>query len=487
MTPIINTPVNKQSQHSQHLTIGTHNHREVSPAEQSWLSSLRKPIETVFHSLTQLFSFTDAARTAITDRRGEEVTQCRDYYYDAPSPEQWQEKYRKVTLPGNSDQMMQWVIFNDRTNSERVATTSPPLRNIELAQLKAILQNLEKHYPVNTPTVHLIYEIFQPKLLTKEQIAKVHEFFRQLDQNHDNLRVVDFQEVKHQFFFGEDLSRTRERIIESQNNGLFSRINISNKLNDVLYSKVIYFNYHYGEDKQTLWHNMVEKHPWLNSFNGEDIIRVYDSEDTGHENMYTQFKQQLDNMSLAELESVALEGLHILPSTLKGAYIDLHRTVLLYNPEVTCNCEQKHSLIHRDFDTTMSGPMPDIELSPGEVLGLSTFVSFGSAQECHAISPVMESGVMGVAEGENPKLKAVLDRSLHELVDAVDSGSLVKEGNVTNNYNYVYNQLAEMLVDRDESPFRHSEVNTLREDVICPSTAYPEPAVPPISHSQDRH
>ena len=487
MTPITNTPVNKQSQHSQHQTTGTHNHREVSSAEQSWLSSLRKQIETVFHSLTQLFSSTDAARTAITDRRGEEVTQHWDCYYDALSPEQWHDKYRKVTLPGNSDQMMQWVIFNDRTNSERVATTSPVLRDIELTQLKAILQNLKKHYPVNTPTVHLIYEIFQPKILTKEQIAKVHEFFRQLDQNHDNLRVVDFQKIKHQVFFGEDLSRTRERIIESQNNGLFPRINISHKLNDVLGSEVIYFHDYYGNDKQTMWYNMVEKHPWLNSFNGEDILSVYDSKDTGHRKMYRQFKQQLDNISLAELESVALEGLHRLPSTLKGAYIDLHRSVLLYNPEVTCNCEQKHSLIHRDFDTTMSGPMPDIELSQGKVLGLSTYVLFGSNPVCHAIKPVEETGVMGVAESENPKLKAVLDRSLRELVDAVDSGSLVKDGDVINNYNYVYDQLEEMLVGRDESPFNHSEVNTLRVDVICLGTAYPEPPVLPISHSQDRH
>ena len=130
--------------------------------------------------------------------------------------------------------------------------------------------------------------------------------------------------------------------------------------------------------------------------------------------------------------------------------------------------------------------MPDIELSPGEVLGLSTFVSFGSAQECYAINPVVENGVMGVAESGNPKLKAVLDRSLHELVDAVDSGSLVKKGDVTNNYNYVYRQLAQMLVGRDESPFRHSEVKALREDVICQGTAYPEPPVPPISHSQDK-
>lgn len=476
MTPITSTSVNEQSQqtqqsqHSQSQTTGTHNGRKASPAEQSWLSSLREQFGTAFHSLTQwsstLFSSTDAARTSITVRGKKHATQPRERYFDALTPEQWHDKYRKVTLPGNSDQMMQWVIFNDRTNSERVATTSPPLRDIELAQLKAILQNLKKHYPVNTPTIHLIYEIFQPKLLTEEQITGVHAFFQKLQQQYDNLRVADFQAIKHQIFFGEDLSQAKEKIIESQNNGLFSRINISLNLDSVLGMSVINFHRYYGNDLKTMWQNMVKKHPWLTCFDGEDILSVYDSKNTGHEKMYTQFKRQLDNMSLAELESVALKGIHKFPPTLKGAYIDLHRSALLYNPEGTSNCEEKHSLIHRDFDTTMSGPMPDIELSPGEVLGLSASVPFSSDPMCDQVCLITEDNVMGVGEGENPKLKAVLDRSLRELVDAVDSGSLIKGRNVINNYNYVFEQLENALVSRDESPFSHSEVNSLRADVI---------------------
>lgn len=479
MTPITSTSVNEQSQqtqetqqsqHSQCQTAGTHNGRKVSPAEHSWLSSLREQFGTAFHSLTQwpsaLFSSTDAARTSITDRSRKQATQPRERYFDALTPEQWHDKYRKVTLPGNSDQMMQWVIFNDRTNSERVATTSPPLRDIELAQLKAILQNLKKDYPVNTPTIHLIYEIFQPKLLTEEQIIGVHAFFQKLQQRYDNLRVADFQEIKHQIFFGEDLSQAKEKIIESQNNGLFSRINISLNLDSVLGTSVINFHRYYGNDLKTMWQNMIKKHPWLTCFDGEDILSVYDSKDTGHEKMYTQFKRQLDNMSLAELESVALKGIHKFPPTLKGVYIDLHRSALLYNPEGTSNCEEKHSLIHRDFDTTMSGPMPDIELSPGEVLGLSDCVPFSSDPMCDQVCLITEDNVMGVGEGENPKLKAVLDRSLRELVDAVDSGSLIRGGNVINNYNYVFEQLGNALVGRDESPFSHSEVNSLRADII---------------------
>ena len=73
---------------------------------------------------------------------------------------------------------------------------------------------------------------------------------------------------------------------------------------------------------------------------------------------------------------------------------------------------------------------------------------------------------MGVAESKNPKLKAVLDRSLRELGDAVNSGSLVKEGDVINNYNYVFAQLENTLVRRDGSPFSHCAVDTLRVDVI---------------------
>ena len=470
MTPITNTPVDEQSQHFQSQTTGTHNHRKVSSAEQPWLSSLAKQIWTVFHWLTQWpstqFGSTGAAKTSITDRRRKQVTQPQDRYFDALTPEQWHDKYRQVTLPGNSDQMMQWVIFNDRTNSERLATTSPPLRDIEQAQLKAILQNLKKHYPVNTPTVHLIYEIFQPKLLTEEQIANVHEFFKQLQKQHDNLRVADIQGIKHQIFFGEDLSRAKEKIIESQSNGLFQRINISYKLDEVLGRRVLNFHRHYGNDLKTMWQNMVEKHPWLNSFNGKDILSVYNSQDTGHEKMFIQFKQQLDNMSLAELESVALKGIHKFPYTLKGAYIDLHKSALLYNPEVTSNCEEKHSLIHRDFDTTMSGPMPDIKLSPKEILGLPDCVPFSQDPACEQFCYITEANVMGVAESENPNLKAVMDKSFRELVYAVDSGSLVKGGNVINNYNYVYDQLEYTLAGRNESTFSQSAVNSLRADVI---------------------
>ena len=470
MTPITNTPVNEQSQRGQSRSTGTHNHREVSSAEQSWPSILTEQIGTVFHWLRQWsstqFTSTDAARTSITNRRAKQVTQSRVRYYDALTPEQWYDEYGQVTLPGNSDQMMQWVIFNDRTNSKRLATTSPPLREHELAQLKAILQNLKKHYPVNTPTVHLVYEIFQPKLLNEEQITKVHNFFQQLEQNHDNLRVVDFQKIKHQLFFGEDLSQTKEKIIESQNNELFPRINISLALDDVLGSNIDIFHKYYGNDRQTIWQNMVKKHPWLNSFNGEDIVRVYDSEDTGHGNMFIQFKQQLDNMPLAELESVALEGLHKFPITLKGAYIDLHRSVLLYNPEVTCNCEQRHSLIHRDFDTTMSGPMPNMKLLRKEILGLSSYVPFRSGPACEWFNLIVEAGVMGVSKSQNPKLKAVLDRSLRELPNAVDSASLIKGGNVINNYNYVYDQFGNTLVRRNESPFSHSQISTLKTELI---------------------
>ena len=473
MTPITSTPVNEQSQHCQSQTMGTHNRRNVSSAKQSWPSSLTKQIATVFHSLTQwpaTLSSTGAAITSITDRRSKQVTQPADRYYDALTPEQWHDTYRQVTLPGNSDQMMQWVIFNDRTNSERLATTSPPLRDIEQAQLKVILQDLKKHYPLNTPTVHLIYEIFQPKLLSEEQIAKVHEFFQQLQQQYDNLRVADIQGIKHQIFFGEDLLRIKEKIIESQDDGLFPRINISLELDGVLGRNIFDFYEYYGNDKQTMWQNMVEKHPWLNSFNGEEILKVLDSQNNGHEdgheNMFTQFQRQLDSMSLAELESVALEGLHKFPSTLKGAYIDLHKSALLYNPEVTSNCEDKHGLIHRDFDTTMSGPMPDIVLLPSEILGLPNYVFFNSDLVFGPFCLITEVNVMGVAESGNPTLKAVLDRSLRELVDAVDSGSLVTEGNVINNYNYVYDQFGRALVRRYESTFSHSAVNSLRADVI---------------------
>ena len=467
MTPITNTPVNEQSQRGQPRSSGTHNHRDVSPAKQSWLSSLGKQFGTAFHSFTQWpFSSTDAARTSITNKKTKQATQHRVRYYNALTPEQWHDTYGQVTLPGNSDQMMQWVIFNDHTNSERLTTTSPPLRKTELTQLKAILHNLKKHYPVNTPAVHLIYEIFQPELLTEEQITKVNEFFQQLEKNHNNLRVVDFQRIKHQISFGEGLSRAKEKIIESQSNGLFPRINICLELDKVLGRNIIDFHHCYGNDKQTIWQNMVKIYPWLNSFNGEDILSVYDATDTGHLQMFTKFKQQLDNMPLAKLESVALKDKNKFPSTLKGAYIDLHRSVLLYNPEVTCNCEQKHSLIHRDFDTTMSGPMPNIKLAPRDIFGLVTCVPFNSDPMCDQICFITEDNVMGVAVSRNTNLKAVLDRSLHELVDAVESGSLETKGDVINNYNYVYNQLADVLVRRNELPFSHSAVDSLRVEVI---------------------
>ena len=487
MTPITNTPVNEQSLQGQHQSTGSHNYRKVSPAEQSWLSSLKRQIGPVYHRLTQFLSTqpgaTDAARTSITNERTKQVTQYRVHFYDALTPEQWYDKYAQVTLSGNSDQMMQWVIFNDRTNSERVATTNPPLRKTELDQLNAILQNLKKHYPVNTPTVHLIYEIFQPKLLTEEQIDKVHEFFQQLEKNHENLRVVDYEGIKHQISFGEDLSRAKEKIIESQSNGLFERINISFALGKVLGRNIIDFHFLYGNDKQTIWQNMVKQHPWLNCFNGEDIVSVYNPHDTGHQEMLTKFKRQLDDMPLSELESVAIEDKLKFPPTLKGVYIDLHRSALLYNPEVTCNCEQKHSLIHRDFDTTMSGPMPDVTLSPRDILGLRTSLPY-SGQIGEQICYIMECNVMGVAKSKNTSLKAILDRSLHELVDAVDPVSLENKGDAITNYNHVYEKISNVLVSSGQSTFSHSSVDSLRVDVI---TDVPELPVPTNSHSQGRH
>ena len=220
------------------------------------------------------------------------------------------------------------------------------------------------------------------------------------------------RELNTSFFFGKDLSRAKEKIIESQSKGLFPRINISYKLDNVLGRNIIDFHNCYGNDKQTIWQNMVKKHPWLNSFNGEDIVSVYDSHETGRQEMLTKFKRQLDNMPLTELESFAAKNKHKFPPSLKGAYIDLHRSVLLYNPEVTCNCEQTHSLIHRDFDTTMSGPMPDIKLSPREILGLGTCLPYNSAPMCEQICFITENNVMGVAERKNTNLKAVLDKSL---------------------------------------------------------------------------
>ena len=487
MTPITNTPVNEQSLQGQHRRTGTHNQREVSPAEPSWLLSLKTGIELIYYGLAELLptpiGTTDAARTSITNKRTKQVTQYPVQYYDALTPEQWYDNYVQETLPGNSDQMMQWVIFNDRTNSERVATTSPPLRKTELDQLNAILKNLKKHYPVNTPTVHLFYEIFQPKLLTEKQIDKVNKFFQQLEKKHENLRVVDYQKIKHQITFGEDLSRAKEKIIESQNNGLFERINISFELNKVLGRNISDIHFHYGNDKQTIWQNMVKRHPWLTCFNGEDVVSVYNPHDTGYQQMLTEFKRQLDNMPLSELESVAINDKQKFPHSLKGAYIDLHRSVLLYNPEVTCNCEQKHSLIHRDFDTTMSGPMPDIKLLPRDILGLKTVMGFSNQLPDHCCY-VTESNVMGVANSENKSLKAILDRSLHELVDAVDSPSVEKKGDIISNYNYVYSQLANVLVRKDQTTFSHSAVDSLRVDAI---TDVPELPVPTNSHSQGRH
>ena len=476
MTPTSNvgTQTKTDFQHLQSTTdlpadSQMHNGRDVRVNQSLWLPFLTNQLQASVQWLTgwaaKNVSSTNTASTAVSEKRKRLAAEPREYFFDALTPEQWDEKYRQITLRGDSDQLMQWVVFNDSTNSARVGGT-PPLRTVEITQLETILQNLEKNYPVGTPTVHFIYEIFQPELLTDDQINQVNTFFQQLSQQYKNLRVASFQDVKGKNYFGETIAQIKEKIIQCQQNGLFLRINISNQLDDVLGRNIVHFQTRYGNDVQLIWQNMLKRHSWLTSFDGEDILSVYDATDDGHEKMFTQFKQQLDNMSLTELESVALENLHRLPVGLKGIYTDLQRFSLLYNPQGTTGCEQSHSLIHRDFDTRMTGAMPDIDLPHGKILGVPSFLSLNAGMVWEPITLIAENGVMGVAVGENPHLKSILEKSRTDIVQAIDSGSLIKGGDIINNYNYAYNQLDNILILLPKSTFECVESISLRTNVI---------------------
>lgn len=393
-----------------------------------------------------------------------------DEFCDALTPEQWNRKYRKVTLAGNSDQLMQWVIFNDKSNSENITIDTPPLRKSELANLEDILCKLKEHYPENTPTVHMVYEIFHPEILNDQQKKHIHQFFHRLSKEHHGLRTIDFSEIKDKISYGKLISQIRETIIEKEKTGLIKKIHLFQEFGSLLGANVTEFNYRYGSDKPLMWANMVRKNPWLSSFNGELLINAYDQNDPFQQKMFNAFVEQLDSMSPVDLKNVtAFNDPQPLPIGSKAVYVDLQRSALLYNPEtVTGSMDSDTSLIYRDFDTEMTGAMPDITLDYGKILGVEDFVMFNQSDPCSPSSLIIENAVMGVTLPENQTLKSVLEKARVDFIKPDNPDHLKGNLNFYTNYNYVFNQLTSCntLVRSTKSSFTHQKTGSLKKDLV---------------------
>ena len=429
---------------------------------QSWLQSCLQAIATpVARSLSFITQRSVKENTPITtlssttsNDRPEFKHSFDEVYYDALSPEQWDKQYRKLTLSGASNQLMQWVVFNDKTNSSDLGVSKKPIGDTQLKQLISILSDLKKHYPDNTPTVHLVYEIFQPELLHQEQKKNIHIFFKSLENINNNLKVIPFCDIKEKAEYGKTASDLRLQIIRQEETGFRKKLWLLQEFSTLMHADIRSFTMMYGDDINQIWPNMLKSGPWLSIFDGQGIVNAYDPEDRYQVKMFDEFKKQLDHMTPAELHSIeACKGPQPLTCTTKALYIDLQRCVLLNDSDIIQNSSNSNGgLIYRDFDTQMSAAMPDITLKPSEVLGVPDLTTNSYFWKT-SLTKIVENAVMGVACPKNPTIQSVIKKTHSEVIESTDPDSIQKNNLCINNYNYIYNQLADHLVGPLESTF----------------------------------
>ncbi len=451
-----------------------HTFRKVSQDQEntSWLQPLIRLVADGFSFIGQRAiktfkpEITNSSHTTINEsalkRSYDEV------YHDALTQEQWDKKYRKIALPGNSNQLMQWVVFNDKTNSQNLGVSKKPMGENQIKQLKDILSDLIKHYPDNTPTVHLVYEIFQPELLDQGQKENIHTFFKNLETTHNNLRVIHFCDIKEKAEYGKTATDLRLQIIKQENTGLRKKLWLLQDFDKLMSKDIITFNSKYGYELDQLWPNMLKKNPWLRILNGQNILNAYDTKDSKQIKIFDEFKNQLDNLTPAQLQNIEVcVDPQPLMGTAKALYVDLQRCVLLNDSDLIQDSSSTNgSLIYRDFDTTMSAAMPDITLKPNEILGVPDHVKFDSFSWMLPVCDIVENAVMGVACPKNPTIKAVIEKAKSEVIESDHPESLQENQHCINNYNYIYTQLSGKLITPNESTFSHSKTGSLKCDSL---------------------
>lgn len=439
--------------------------------QESWLKPLINLVNHGFSFIGQRFTTTTKPENKISpNETGDSSAKKRireEVYYDALTQEQWNDKYRKITLSGKSNQLMQWVIFNDKTNSKNIGVSKNPIGYHQIKQLKGILSELKMLYPVDTPTVNLVYEVFQPELLDEAQKEKVDSFFKNLEATSDHLKVIDFYNLKDKIEYGDTASKLRLAIIKQEETGLRKKLLLLDEFTRMV--KNIDYSYgKYGNNIEQRWQNMVQDNPWLQSINGQEIVSCYDENDKKQIKVFKEFKRQLDMMSPEKIHGIdVLKEPQPLTGNSKALYIDLQRCVLLNDSDIIQDDQNSDGcLIYRDFDTAMTAAMPDISLTKHEILGVADQVCVDSNFWDMPVCNIVENAVMGVACPKNVAIKTVIETTISEVIESTDPDSLQKNNKYINDYNYIYDQLSGKLISPKESTFTHSKNGSLQSDLL---------------------
>lgn len=435
--------------------------------QSSWLKPLIKLVSDACSFIGHRSITTKPENKILSNVTGYKPIQKQSHeevYYDALTQEQWDDKYKEVTLPGNSNQLLQWVIFNDKTNSKNIGVSENPIGDRQIEQLKNILSEVKRHYPVNTPTIHLVYEVFQPELLDDMQKKEVNKFFKKLEATNDNLKVIHFNEIKDAVEYGDTASKLRLGIIKQEETGLRKKIWLLSDFTKLMDGKKFHFHDACGPDITETWKNMVEISPWLEIINDQEILNCHDKNDILQLKMCKEFIRQIDMLTLEQIQNIDMQkDTQPLITGTKSLYVDLQRCILLYDSDLIQDTSSNNGcLIYRDFDTTMSAAMPDISLKTKEVLGVGDhLVSEPSSWTTPDSKIVIENAVMGVACSKHKTIKTVIERTKSEVMESSDPDSLQKNNKYFNSYNYVYDQLGGKLISPAESTFAHSKAGSM--------------------------
>ncbi|WP_163369366.1 hypothetical protein [Endozoicomonas acroporae] len=438
--------------------------------QSSWLKPLTGIINNAYSFIGQRSITAKQENEISADGTGYKSTQKQSHeevYHNALTQEQWDDKYREVKLPGNSNQLMQFVIFNDKTNSKDIGVSKNPIGDCQIKQLENILSEVKRYYPVNTPIIHLVYEVFQPELLDDMQKEEVNNFFKKLEAANDNLKVINFNEIKDAVEYGDTASKLRGGIIKQEETGLRKKL--------WLHTEFIRLMEHHFRDLDEInltqtWQCMVKISPWLEIINGQKILDCYDLNDLLRFNMLLrcnmveEFTRQIDMLTLEQIQNIDVpQDPQPLTAEAKALYIDLQRCVLLYDSDIIQDASSNNgSLIYRDFDTIMSAAMPDLSLKTSEILGVEDYVMYDLSNRMEPFCTI-ENAVMGVACSKNKTIKTVIERTKSQVIESSDPGSLKKNEKYFNSYNYVYQQLINKLVCPTESTFTHLQNGSIRD------------------------
>ncbi|USE36232.1 hypothetical protein [Endozoicomonas sp. SCSIO W0465] len=374
-------------------------------------------------------------------------------------------KTETQTLPGKSDQFMQWVIFNDECNSKKLVKDLPILGQKEMKQLNCIIDQLNHDYPMDTPTLHLVFEIFQPELLDSDQIEAIGDFFGDLEKKHSKLHVYDYADLNKNLVNNESLCKLKSYFSWIEMQGTRQKFELVNRVVTAIGHSDGRFSSVYGDDSRSVWTNIVAKNPWMQIFNGSQLSMIFDLANKNISILVSNALQQQIN----QLNKEQLDKLDFLAQPLplsggqKAIYVDLQRCIVLFNSDKLSGVDG--NLIYRDFDTTMTARLPDIPLKPEEILGVPDWVTFPGDPCGLYVLPqkIVENAVMGVTQSGNTHLEQIIKDVSTKINSLYESDSVSNDQAFADNYNYIFDKLNAALVANEKSTFEHHKSGTLKK------------------------